>query len=138
MPPCNPSVSQQPYDFPEQLRAARAGNRDLLGRLFKSCHDCLREAARASVQGDHVAENSVDDLLQETYLQATRDLVSFRGNCTREWLGWLRGILRHRVTDLHRAQPKNTQPLTPANEPDRKSTRLNSSHIQKSRMPSSA
>ena len=106
----------------------------------------LLRYARSRVRDEHLAEEAV----QETLLAALESLESFNGRASLRT--WLTGILLHKIHDGFRrgardgAPPEGEVPeavewLTPDHAlhvKDRKSTRLNSSHIQKSRMPSSA
>ena len=64
-----------------------------------------------------------EDLLSETFLQAIRSIPSFRGDSSIKT--WLFGVARNCWLQYLRKE-------------DRKSTRLNSSHSDRSRMPSSA
>ena len=49
-----------------------------------------------------------------------------------------RNLVRASTTKMAQSRRKQLEKLEITEAPDRKSTRLNSSHIQKSRMPSSA
>ena len=106
------------------------------------------ERRLADVLVDWMAWNS--DLLS---VQRMKNLVTSYPESTRDRLGWLAGVALKAGKDLrwrplakgaeHAAAPKSGR-LRGKRERavrarlDRKSTRLNSSHIQKSRMPSSA
>ena len=63
--------------------------------------------------------DAAEDVVQETMLAALEGRARFEGKSTAKT--WLTGIIKHKIIDL-----------------DRKSTRLNSSHTDISRMPSSA
>ena len=91
-----------------------------------------------------------DDVTQEVFLRAFRGLSGFRGkskfstwlyrvamNTTRSFLARSgRSPVEFRAEVPERSAEESTGPEQAMI--DRKSTRLNSSHIQKSRMPSSA
>jgi RNA polymerase sigma-70 factor (ECF subfamily) len=39
-------------------------------------------------------------VVQEAFIEALRDFPTFRGETGQQFLGWLRGILRHNLSDL--------------------------------------
>jgi RNA polymerase sigma-70 factor (ECF subfamily) len=71
-----------------------------LGRLLEQYHDSLRALARAGV-GDRL-QGLVDpsDLVQETFLEACRDIDQFAGTSEAQWEAWLRCILKHNLAAL--------------------------------------
>ena len=71
------------------------------------------------------SESIADEITSETFFKAMRSIKSFRGNC--DIRVWLCQIAKN---CYYTYLKKSTQ--------DRKSTRLNSSHTDSSRMPSSA
>lgn len=95
----NVSVAPAPVvsisDDAELARAARHGNRAAFGRLydryFRMVHGIL--LAR-------VPRNEVDDLVQDVFLQALRQLASLREDYA--FGAWLAMIARNRAYDYHR------------------------------------
>jgi RNA polymerase sigma-70 factor (ECF subfamily) len=79
----------------EQLLAeARAGRRDSLGALLERHRVYLRMLAGAKIDPHLRAQANPSDLVQETFLLASRHFDQFRGTGAGEWLHWLRCILR--------------------------------------------
>lgn len=84
------------------LLKARTESGEALGRLFEACRGYLLSVARQELAGSLRAKVDAADLVQETFIEATRDFASFRGETTPQLLGWLRRILRHNISDLTR------------------------------------
>jgi RNA polymerase sigma-70 factor, ECF subfamily len=60
--------------------------------------------------------DGVEDLVQDVFLAALRDLPTFRGVSTLR--PWLLGIARHKVEDFYRRQLRAPDPLAEPGEPD--------------------
>ena len=75
-----------------------------------------------------------EDAVQEALLAIWRSADRFRPDRGAA-RAWVLALVHRRAVDLVRREERRRPPRGVA---DRKSTRLNSSHIQKSRMPSSA
>ncbi len=86
----------------EWLQDARAGSADALGQLFEACRPYLLAIARQELRASMQAKVDAADVVQETFIEAQRDFAAFRGETGPQFLGWLRGILRHNVADLTR------------------------------------
>lgn len=83
---------------PEQLLAeARRGCRESLGVLLEQYRHYLHLAARMQLGWRWRERVRPSDLVQETFLQASRHFGDFAGRSEREWRGWLRMILRRRL-----------------------------------------
>ena len=79
---------------PETLLVlAKAGSGSALGRLLESYRHYLALLVRLQVGRRLQGKLDVEDLLQETFLEAHRGIGQFRGSSEREFLGWLRQIL---------------------------------------------
>lgn len=85
------------------------------GRAMEACPEYLLLVADSEVRGDLVAKGGVSDLIQETYLEATRDFERFNGRTVGDLRGSLRRILlnnlanfarRHRRTEKRRLSLK--------------------------------
>ena len=101
---------------PERLLAdARSGDGVALGRLLELYRNYLSLMAR--VQVGRRLQGKVDpaDLVQETFLEAHRDLPQFRGETEAELVAWLRRILARNLANLVRAY-FGTQARDPALE----------------------
>jgi RNA polymerase sigma-70 factor (ECF subfamily) len=81
-------------DVEQLLAEARAGRRDSLGALLDIYRSYLHALARSQLKGRLRARLNPSDLVQETFLRASRRFDNFHGTNEQEWLGWLRAILR--------------------------------------------
>ena len=84
------------------LLEARSGSAEALGRLLESCRGYLLMVARRELHAPLQAKVDAADLVQETFIEAARDFAAFRGQTEPQLLAWLRGILRHNLTDVTR------------------------------------
>jgi RNA polymerase sigma-70 factor (ECF subfamily) len=84
------------------LQAARRGDESAFGRLLEAYRDYLRLLARLEVGHRLQAKIDASDLVQETFLQASRAFDEFRGQTERELLVWLRKILASRLSKTFR------------------------------------
>jgi RNA polymerase sigma-70 factor (ECF subfamily) len=84
------------------LRKARCGSAEALGRLFEASRGYLLIVARHELPAQLRAKIDASDVVQETFIEATRDFAAFRGQTSQQLLGWLRGILRHNLADVTR------------------------------------
>ena len=89
------------------IEAARQGDPEALGQALETFRDYLLLVANEELEPDLRAKLGGSDLVQETFLGAQRDLVSFRGQSAMEWRLWLRGILVH-IMSNHRRQYRLT------------------------------
>lgn len=85
---------------PEQtlIQALRAGSREAFIELVRQ----HQRVVRAYLWSYLAARGPVDDLAQETFLAAYRDVKRFRGESSLST--WLLGIARHRALEYLRAQ----------------------------------
>jgi RNA polymerase sigma-70 factor (ECF subfamily) len=96
----------KPNDSEALLTAARREGEPALGRLLERYRAYLSLLARAQI-GRHLRSRVDDsDVVQETFLAAHRDFLSFRGTTEAEFVGWLRNILAARLADLIRRHVK--------------------------------
>jgi len=84
------------------LQEARAGSTEALGQLFQASRGYLLTVARQELRATLRAKVDAADVVQETFIEATRDFAAFRGATEQQMLGWLRGILRHNLADVTR------------------------------------
>ncbi len=83
------------------LDEARLGRRESLGMLLESYRHHLTVLARAQIDSRLRARANPSDLVQETFLQASRHFDQFQGSA-KEFEAWLRRILHRRVVRLVR------------------------------------
>jgi RNA polymerase sigma-70 factor, ECF subfamily len=84
------------------IDSARRGDRACRDELFERCRSYLGFVARAQVETWLRAKVDASDVVQQTLLEAHRDFDRFQGASEKEWLGWLRRILAHNVSDYVR------------------------------------
>lgn len=84
------------------LTAARAGDSAALGRLLHDIESYLRHIARHEIPGALHGKAEDTDLVQMTFLEATKDFTRFEGTTADEWRVWVHGILRHCIAHLRR------------------------------------
>jgi RNA polymerase sigma-70 factor (ECF subfamily) len=81
----------------QALSAARAGSREALGRALQAYRPYLLEIAREEIDTALQAKGGASDLVQETFLEASRTFPRFEGSSGPELRAWLRCLLRHHV-----------------------------------------
>lgn len=84
------------------LAAARAGDRDVRGRLLELYRGYLMLLARLGIDRRLRGKADASDLVQETFLEAHRDFGQFHGTTEAEFLSWLRQILLSNLANLMR------------------------------------
>jgi RNA polymerase sigma-70 factor, ECF subfamily len=85
-----------------ELARARAGEPEGLGKALDASHGYLLAIARQIVDGDLRAKADAEDLVQETFLEASRDLAKFHGTSECEWLAWMRQLLLNNAANFRR------------------------------------
>jgi RNA polymerase sigma-70 factor (ECF subfamily) len=86
------------------LADARSGSVEALGRLFESIHGHLTLAARRGFPRRFQAIMGVSDVVQDAIVAGHAQFHAFRGGSPAEFLGWMRVILSHTLTDSIRRQ----------------------------------
>lgn len=84
------------------LQQARAGDGPALGRLLELYRNYLTLLARLQVDQRLQGKFDPSDLVQETFLEAHRDFVQFKGGSEPELVAWLRQILVTNLANLVR------------------------------------
>ena len=82
------------------LISAKGGSEEALGRLFELYANYLKLLAATQLDGKLRQRVSPSDVVQETFLEATRDFPRFRGASQGELLAWLRKILVNNLAHL--------------------------------------
>ena len=75
------------------LTQAIAGNREALGEILIRHRSYLKMLASAQIHQRLQGKADPSDLVQETCLEAHKQIATFRGTSNAEFAGWLRGIL---------------------------------------------
>jgi RNA polymerase sigma-70 factor (ECF subfamily) len=83
------------------LDQALAGDANALGELLEHYRAYLTVLAQRYLDRRLRGRLDAADIVQVTFLEAQRDLPSFRGHQIEELLGWLRHILRNNVSSAH-------------------------------------
>ena len=89
-------------DVSELLRRARQGDAACRDALFGLCRSYLGFVARAQVETWMRRKVDASDLVQQALLEAHRGFGQFQGETEKEWLAWLRAIVRHNAADFVR------------------------------------
>jgi RNA polymerase sigma-70 factor (ECF subfamily) len=87
---------------PQLLKATREGSEQPLGELLEQCRPYLLLIANSELDSDLCAKAGASDLVQESFLEAQRDIGRFQGTSIDELMGWLRQILLHNLADFAR------------------------------------
>jgi RNA polymerase sigma-70 factor, ECF subfamily len=101
-----------PIDPIIELCRARAGDEAALGRLLELYRNYLRLVARALIGQALRVRLDASDLVQETFLKASREFPQFLGSSEPELTAWLRRILVRTLTNQakhHRRQGRDYQ-----------------------------
>jgi RNA polymerase sigma-70 factor (ECF subfamily) len=77
--------------------ASKQGNNEAFGRLLEQYRGFLLMLAHRYLSERLRRRVDPADIVQLTYLEAKRDLPSFRGETPAEFAGWLRGMLKNNV-----------------------------------------
>jgi len=95
----SPSSKQ---DISELIRKARCGDAACRDALFGLCRSYLGVVAQAQIETWLRVKVDASDVVQQTMLEAHRDFERFAGESEKQWLAWLRGILKHNLADFVR------------------------------------
>ena len=85
-------MPEQPNPL-ELLTQARGGSEQALGRLLESYSTYLTLLARVQIGRRIQGKVDAGDVVQETFLEAHRQIGNFRGTTEAELVAWLRKIL---------------------------------------------
>jgi RNA polymerase sigma-70 factor (ECF subfamily) len=100
------------------LAQARAGDESAWSALLEAQRPYLTQLARAQIGPKLRGKTDAADIVQDTFLEAHRDLPGFRGTTDAEFLAWLRQVLARNLTNLLRRyygtqarDPRRERPL---------------------------
>ncbi len=82
------------------LQLAKGTGPGALGSLLELYRNYLRILARSQLTPQLLPRATPSDVVQDTFLEAYRDFVQFRGNTPAEFLAWLRKILVRNIARL--------------------------------------
>jgi RNA polymerase sigma-70 factor, ECF subfamily len=89
-------------DCARQLAVARAGSKEALGELLEVCRAYLLKIAAECLDPKLISKADAADMVQETFLEAHRDFVHFRGADESALRAWLRRLLLNNVANFFR------------------------------------
>lgn len=106
---------------------SKAGDNEALGRLLQRYQGYLTMLAHRYLSEPLRRRVDPADIVQVTFMEAGRDLPSFRGNTPGEFTAWLRGMLKNNVasavtrhvTTQKRSIRREANPSPPAGGSDR-------------------
>lgn len=82
------------------LENAKRTGPGALGSLLELYRNYLRILARSQLTPELLPRATPSDVVQDTFLEAYRDFVQFRGNTPAEFVAWLRKILVRNIARL--------------------------------------
>jgi RNA polymerase sigma-70 factor (ECF subfamily) len=94
-------ISLNPHEKEELAARARAGDKMALQRLLLAEYDRLAARIRRKLGSD--GQIAVEDVIQDTFLRAFRQIERFKPAGPDSFYRWLATIAEHRLTDLFRA-----------------------------------
>ncbi|CAN5284367.1 sigma-70 family RNA polymerase sigma factor [soil metagenome] len=89
-------------DIAQLLPSAQAGSKEALGHILESCRAYLLLIARQEMDIELQAKGSASDLVQQTFLEAQKDLHRFQGSSADALLGWMRRLLLNNLANFRR------------------------------------
>ena len=93
---CRPFVTRHTHMTLEPqtlIQQARGGDEAALGKLLQSYSEYLTLLARMQIGRRLQGKVDSGDLVQETFLEAHRQIANFRGTSEAQFVAWLRRIL---------------------------------------------
>ena len=90
------------HDLPLLLDQARSGDRAAAGQLLGHYETYLTLLARVQIGRRLQGKVDAGDIVQETFLEAHRQIRQFRGTTEAELLAWMRRILAGQIALLLR------------------------------------
>jgi RNA polymerase sigma-70 factor (ECF subfamily) len=112
--------------FADQLARGRTGDPAAQEALFGRWRSLLRLQARKLLGPELAARVDPSDVVQESLLQASRDLATFQGTTQGEWVKWLQRLVAGHAANTrrhHHAQRRTVdqeEARTPPEVPDRR------------------
>ena len=121
MPPID-TATANPTDangdrFETLIIRAKTGSDSALGDALTECRPALIQVAQHAVRRGLRPIVGASDIVQDTFVNATKAIRNFRGKRAVEFLSWLRAILRRRVAEIARKRGSSgegaPEPATP-------------------------
>ena len=103
-------------DIAAWLPAAKAGSREALGHVLEACRGYLLLIAQQELDPELQTKGGASDLVQQTFLEAQKDLPRFRGSTPEALRAWMRRLLLNNLAnfrrDLQRARRRVSREVT--------------------------
>jgi len=103
-----PGTPAQP-GYSKLIQAARGGGPEALNELLGAVYGYLKFVAAQETWQAYSAKCCLSDLVQKGAVDIWKGFPSFKGNCTAEFICWVRAIIRHNAVDEQRKQQKPAQ-----------------------------
>ena len=97
------------HKYSELVQAARNGDPESLNQLLGAVYGYLKFVAAREGWPLNSGQCGLSDLAQQGAVEICKGFSSFRGNCTREFLGWVRMIIRHNASDERQRHRRHAQ-----------------------------
>ena len=112
----NQSRSKTHKQIETLLAAARKGSDSALGRVLEASRLQLLHLTRKAMLRRPRSGETESDIVQDTFVNATRGFSGFQGTQSHEFLGWLRRILLNRLAEIGRWRRHALTPKKDGNE----------------------
>ena len=89
-------------ELEQVLRLAKNGDREAIGQILESYRNYLTLLARIQIGLRLQAKVDPDDVVQEAFLDANRQIVHFRGESLEAFTAWLRKLLAGQLAQVIR------------------------------------
>ncbi|MFN6131030.1 MAG: sigma-70 family RNA polymerase sigma factor [Planctomycetota bacterium] len=89
------------FDSQDKLVAAKRGDETARGELLDRFRPYLNVIAQRMLDDRIQGRLDFADVVQATFMEASRDFDSFRGESVESFLAWLRNILRNNIATAH-------------------------------------
>ena len=103
-----PGTPSRP-EYSKLIQAARGGGPEALNELLGAVYGYLKFVAAQETRRAYSAQCGLSDLIQEGAVDIIKGFPSFKGNCTAEFICWVRMILKNNAVDEQRKQQKPAQ-----------------------------
>lgn len=97
------------HEYSKLIQAARDGGPEALNELLGAVYGYLKFVAAQETWQAYSAKCGLSDLVQKGAVDIWKGFPSFKGNCTAEFICWVRAIIRHNSVDEQRKQQKPAQ-----------------------------
>ena len=96
-------------EYSKLIQAARDGSPEALNELLGTVYGYLKFVAAQESWQAYSAQCGLSDLVQKGAVDILKGFPTFRGNCTAEFICWVRMILKNNAVDEQRKQQKPAQ-----------------------------